>query len=84
MTNDALPEYVRGLLDPRAYPASPAEGTLVQTHISYVFLVGDVVYKTKKPVDFGFIEQLTLERRRAFCEAEVRLNARLEIGRAHV
>ncbi|MFA7297341.1 MAG: AAA family ATPase [Dehalococcoidia bacterium] len=77
MTNDALPEYVRGLLDPRAYPAPPTEVTLVQTHISYVFLAGDVVYKTKKPVDFGFIEQLTLERRRAFCEAEVRLNARL-------
>lgn len=77
MTNDALPEYVRGLLDPGAYLAPPEEVTLVQTHISYVFLAGDVVYKTKKPVDFGFIEQMSLERRRAFCEAEVRLNARL-------
>jgi aminoglycoside phosphotransferase family enzyme/predicted kinase len=77
MTNDALPDYVRGLLDASAYPAPPEEVTLVQTHISYVFLAGEVVYKTKKPVDFGFIQQLTLDRRRAFCEAEVRLNARL-------
>ena len=74
---DALPAYVRGLLQPDAYPAPPAEVRLVQTHISYVFLAGDVVYKTKKPVDFGFIEQLTLETRHRFCEAEVRLNRRL-------
>jgi len=77
MTNDTLPEYVRGLLDPSAYPAPPDRVDLVQTHISYVFLAGGVVYKTKKPVDFGFIEQMSVERRRAFCEAEVRLNARL-------
>ena len=77
MTLDTLPDYVRGLLDPAAYPEPPDEVRLVQTHISYVLLAGDVVYKTKKPVDFGFIEQMSMERRRAFCEAEVRLNARL-------
>jgi aminoglycoside phosphotransferase family enzyme/predicted kinase len=74
---DALPAYVRGLLEPTAYPAPPAEVRLVQTHISYVFLAGDVVYKTKKPVDFGFIEQLSVETRHNFCDAEVRLNRRL-------
>ncbi len=88
MTNDAhpsmdaealaaLPEYVRGLLDPAAYPVVPAEVQLVQTHISYVFLAGEVVYKTKKPVDFGFIEQMSLETRERFCRAEVTLNRRL-------
>ena len=74
---DALPAYVRGLLDPAAYPAPPSEVRLVQTHISYVFLAGEVVYKTKKPVDFGFIEQLSVETRHRFCDAEVRLNRRL-------
>ena len=74
---DALPAYVRGLLEPTAYPAPPDEVHLVQTHISYVFLAGEVVYKTKKPVDFGFIEQLTVETRHRFCDAEVRLNRRL-------
>ena len=74
---DALPAYVRGLLEPSAYPAPPDEVRLVQTHISYVFLAGDVVYKTKKPVDFGFIEQLTVETRHRFCDAEVQLNRRL-------
>jgi aminoglycoside phosphotransferase family enzyme/predicted kinase len=42
-----------------------------------VFLVGDDVYKVKKPVDLGFLDFSTLERRRAACDAEVRLNARL-------
>ena len=74
---DALPAYVRGLLEPSAYPTPPSEVGLVQTHISYVFLAGDVVYKTKKPVDFGFIEQMSVETRHRFCDAEVRLNRRL-------
>ena len=74
---DALPDYVRGLLQPSAYPDPPSEVTLVQTHISYVFLAGDVVYKTKKPVDFGFIDQVAAEVRERFCHAEVTLNRRL-------
>ena len=75
--NEALPEYVRALLRPDAYPSPPPDVELRQTHISYVFLAGDVVYKTKKPVDFGFIDQVAPERREAFCHAEVRLNRRL-------
>lgn len=42
-----------------------------------VFLAGDFVYKVKKPVDLGFLDFSTLERRRADCEAEVLLNRRL-------
>ncbi len=77
MTTNNLPEYVRALLDPAAYPNRPAEVRLVQTHISNVFLAGEFAYKTKKPVDFGFITQLTPEVREAYCHAEVRLNTRL-------
>ena len=50
---------------------------LVQTHISYVFLAGEFVYKLKKPVDFGFLDYTTLEKRRTACEDELRLNRRL-------
>ncbi|HRC61941.1 MAG TPA: AAA family ATPase [Dehalococcoidia bacterium] len=77
MSDDTLPPYVRGLLEPSAYPEPPASVELAQTHISYVFLAGDVVYKTKKPVDFGFISQLTPEAREQYCHDEVRLNSRL-------
>ena len=74
---EVLPEYVRALLRPDAYPSPPPDVELRQTHVSYVFLAGDVAYKTKKPVDFGFIDQVAPERREAFCYAEVRLNRRL-------
>ena len=50
---------------------------LRETHISWVFLAGAFAYKLKKPVNLGFIDLSTLERRAADCEAEVRLNRRL-------
>jgi aminoglycoside phosphotransferase family enzyme len=68
------------LLRPDAYPGRRPPGgdvRLAETHISWVFLVGDDVYKVKKPVDLGFLDFRSLARRRAACDAEVRLNARL-------
>jgi aminoglycoside phosphotransferase family enzyme/predicted kinase len=60
-----------------AYP-HPAEKVEVRhTHISVVFLAGDYAYKVKKPVDLGFLDFSTLEKRCHFCEEEVRLNRRL-------
>lgn len=53
------------------------EVQLVQTHISWVLLAGPYAYKLKKPVRFGFLDFSTLERRRHFCEEELRLNRRL-------
>jgi len=49
----------------------------LETHISHVFLAGEYAYKLKKPVDFGFLDFTTPEKRRAACAEEVRLNARL-------
>ncbi|MEO0767999.1 MAG: phosphotransferase, partial [Cyanobacteria bacterium J06649_4] len=46
----------------------------MQTHVSYVFLTGEYVYKLKKPVNFGFLDYSTLEKRKHFCEEEIRLN----------
>jgi aminoglycoside phosphotransferase family enzyme/predicted kinase len=50
---------------------------MVQTHISVVLLGRHHVLKLKKPVDFGFLDYTTLEKRRNACEAEVKLNRRL-------
>ncbi len=52
-------------------------GSLVQTHTSWVILLDDVVYKIKKPVNFGFLDYSTLEKRKENCEKEVLLNRRL-------
>lgn len=51
--------------------------SLIETHISWVFLSTRDVYKLKKPVDFGFLDFTTVELRRAACVQEVELNARL-------
>ncbi|NEP00072.1 MAG: AAA family ATPase [Symploca sp. SIO2E9] len=47
---------------------------LIQTHISYVFLTGDYVYKIKKPVNLGFLDFSTLELRQHFCLQELQMN----------
>ena len=73
----APPAHVLWLLEGDHAPAGAERGRLIQTHISYVVLRGDWAYKLKKPVDFGFLDYRSLERRRFFCEEEVRLNSRL-------
>ena len=65
------------LLNPRSYPHQPRVVRLVQTHASFVFIAPPFVYKVKKPVNFGFLNFSTLEKRRHFCEREVVLNRRL-------
>lgn len=50
---------------------------LIETHISWVLLAGDLAYKIKKPVHLPFVDYSTLDARRHFCEEEVRLNQRL-------
>ncbi|MGB5694252.1 MAG: AAA family ATPase [Polyangiales bacterium] len=50
---------------------------LVETHISWVFIGATEVFKLKRPVDLGFLDFTTLEKRHEACEAEVRLNRRL-------
>ena len=41
-----------------------------------MLLTGEYAYKIKKPVDFGFLDFSTLERRKRYCEAEIELNRR--------
>jgi hypothetical protein len=72
-----LPPLVADLLRPEAFGHPGNDLRLVETHISWVILVGPYAYKLKKPVDFGFLDFTTLERRRTDCEAEVALNRRL-------
>jgi aminoglycoside phosphotransferase family enzyme/predicted kinase len=57
------------------HPTDDSE--LLETHLSFVLLAGDYAYKFKKPVDLGFADFSTLEKRRLCCEEELRLNKRL-------
>jgi aminoglycoside phosphotransferase family enzyme len=62
---------------PGAYSHAPPEVAIRETHMSWVFLAGDRVYKLKKPVRFPFLDFSTLARREAACRAELALNRRL-------
>ena len=68
---------VRGMSRPDAYPHPPEAVTHLETHISHVFLAGELAYKIKKPLELGFLDFSTLEKRRHFCEEELRINRRL-------
>lgn len=72
-----LPPIIGALLKKEAYPDLPDTIELGQTHISYLFFTPKYVYKIKKPVDFGFLNFTTLEKRNFFCHEEVALNKRL-------
>jgi len=59
-------QVVKALMKPEAYDEKTGKVEMVQTHISFVFLISKFVYKVKKAVDFGFLDFTTLEKRRFF------------------
>jgi hypothetical protein len=83
-----LAEKVAFLSEPDAYIPKSGEasrragqvgGEVVrrETHMSWVFLVGDRAFKLKKPVRFSYLDFSTLAHREIACRAEVSLNRRL-------
>lgn len=71
-----LPVSLQPLLHSAAYDDPAGSIHLIQTHISWVIVAGDYVYKIKRPVRFGFLDYSTLAKRRIMCEREVELNRR--------
>ncbi len=77
---DSLPgsdELVSALLDRGFWPHDPARVELHETHISWVFVAGELAYKVKKPLQLPFLDYGTLERRHEMCRQELILNRRL-------
>ncbi len=68
---------VESLLTPQAYPHAVSRLRKLETHVSHLFFTGETVYKIKKPVDLGFLDFTTLEKRRHYCDREVELNRRI-------
>jgi len=77
MNEDPGMPLIEALQNPDLYD-HPVQGfRVMETHISWVLLTGPYAYKIKKPVDLGFLDFSTLEKRRHYCEEELRLNRRL-------
>ncbi|MBV1788908.1 AAA family ATPase [Marinobacterium sp. D7] len=72
-----VPELIERLCLAEQYPHPVSNIEVIETHISWLLLTGDYAYKIKKPVDFGFLDFTTLDKRRYCCEEELRLNQRL-------
>jgi uncharacterized protein len=65
---------IRSLSRADAYPHPVRDVQVLETHISWIVLAGEFAYKIKKPLRLGFLDFSTLERRRRFCDEELRLN----------
>ena len=74
---DSVEPVVQWLRQPAAYPHNPGSVEVRETHISWVFLAGGLVYKLKKAVRYDFLDFSTAELREQACREEVRLNQRL-------
>jgi aminoglycoside phosphotransferase family enzyme/predicted kinase len=70
-------KLIDSLQNPSIYDHTIEYFKVIETHISWVILTGDFAYKIKKPVDFGFLDFTTLEKRKHYCEEELRLNRQL-------
>jgi aminoglycoside phosphotransferase family enzyme/predicted kinase len=78
---DAPPSsFIAALMKPDRFDHPVKICELIETHASWVILTGTFAYKIKKPVDLGFLDFSTLEKRRFCCEEELRLNRRLAPG----
>ena len=71
---------IRNLRKPEAWPEPVQAIDLCETHAAWVLMSDTTAYKIKKPVDFGFLDYSSLEKRRFYCEEELRLNQRLAPG----
>ena len=70
-------EQINKLVAEGEFPETNCHRELIETHISWVILCDQFVYKIKKPVHFSFLDFSTIELRNYFCEKEIELNKRL-------
>lgn len=75
-----LEAKVHFLSSPSSYSHRPDHVIAKETHMSWVFLAGERVFKLKKPVRYSYLDFTTLEARERYCREETRLNRRLAPG----
>lgn len=73
-------KILAAMMQPGFYPHAVDSIQRRETHISTVFLTGSLAYKIKKPVDMGFLDFTSLEKRHYYCLQEIALNRRLSSG----
>lgn len=74
MTSQA--QLIRSLQKADVYPHLAANIEVIETHISWVILTGIFAYKIKKELTLSFLDFGTLQKRKYFCQEELRINRR--------
>ncbi len=74
---DVSDQLINHLINPCIYEHGVDNVTVIETHLSWVLLTGYYAYKIKKPIQFSFVDFSTLEKRKFYCDEELRLNSRL-------
>ena len=70
-------DIIKNIKNPKFFGSDIKSVDIIQTHISYVALTGKYAYKIKKQVNYGFLDFSTVEKRKYYCDEEMRLNRRL-------
>ena len=70
-------DQVQIIADNGRFPGRKQPVTLIETHISWVIMTPEFVFKIKKPVQFSFLDFSTPEKRAFYCREELHLNQRL-------
>ena len=73
MNKEAIDQIIKN----NTYSDVASKTKLIETHISWVILTKNFAFKIKKPIQYSFLSFSTLEKRKFYCEKEVRLNNRL-------
>jgi len=77
MHENSQQSLILALRNLSVFPHATDDWQLIETHISWVVLCGPYAYKIKKALNLGFLDFTTLDKRRFYCEEELRLNSRL-------
>jgi len=70
-------DIIKNIGNPKFFGSDVKSVDIIQTHISFIALTGKYAYKIKKQVNYGFLDFSTIEKRKYYCEEEMRLNRRL-------
>jgi len=68
---------IDALQNPKLYDHPVEAFQILETHISWILLTGPFAYKIKKPLNFGFLDFSSLDKRAYYCHQEIILNKRL-------
>jgi len=68
---------IHKLMEDGTYRGMSLQGELIETHISWVILTQSFAFKIKKPIQYSFLDFSSLEKRKFYCEEELKLNQRL-------